>query len=135
MTASVQVLLKPHILDVKGKKVEEKCLKQLDITTGKVKSSKLFSINYDAASSHLKDFASKCIKDVVTEEILVNELFSADNYSAAIAIAQLPGVTDDEGTSAQMAWVDFFNIMQMSKLSIFSLRKFIISKKTFHRKT
>ena len=110
MTASIQVLLKPHIIDVKGKKVEEKCLKQLGITTGKVKSSKLFSINYDASEAQLQDYATRCIKDVVTDEILVNALYEPSEYQACIAIAQLPGVTDDEGTSAQMAWVDFFNV-------------------------
>ena len=110
MTASIQVLLKPHIIDVKGKKVEEKCLKQLGITTGKVKSSKLFSINYEASDAQLQDYATRCIKDVVTDEILVNELYEPTEYQACIAIAQLPGVTDDEGTSAQMAWVDFFNV-------------------------
>ena len=110
MTASIQVLLKPHIIDVKGKKVEEKCLKQLGITTGKVKSSKLFSVNYAASEAQLQDYAIRCIKDVVTDEILVNELYEPTNYQVCIAIAQLPGVTDDEGTSAQMAWVDFFNV-------------------------
>jgi len=110
MTASIQVLLKPHIIDVKGKKVEEKCLKQLGITTGNVKSAKLFSINYNASPAELQDYATRCIKDVVTDEILVNELYIPTAYQSCIAIAQLPGVTDDEGTSAQMAWVDFFNI-------------------------
>lgn len=110
MTASIQVLLKPHIIDVKGKKVEEKCLKQLGITTGNVKSTKLFSINYNASPAALQDYATRCIKDVVTDEILVNELYVPTAYQSCIAIAQLPGVTDDEGTSAQMAWVDFFNI-------------------------
>jgi len=110
MTASIQVLLKPHIIDVKGKKVEEKCLKQLGITTGKVKSSKLFSVNYDATETALQDYANLCIKDAVTDEILVNTLFEPSEYQSCVAIAQLPGVTDDEGTSAQMAWVDFFNI-------------------------
>ncbi|MFT5646296.1 MAG: phosphoribosylformylglycinamidine synthase II [Aureispira sp.] len=110
MTASIQVLLKPHIIDVKGKKVEEKCLKQLGITTGNIKSAKLFSINYNASPAELQDYATRCIKDVVTDEILVNELYAPTNYQSCIAIAQLPGVTDDEGTSAQMAWVDFFNI-------------------------
>lgn len=110
MTASIQVLLKPHIVDVKGKKVEEKCLKQLGITTGKVKSAKLFSVNYEATAVQLQDYATRCIKDVVTDEILVNALYQPTAYQTCIAIAQLPGVTDDEGTSAQMAWVDFFNI-------------------------
>ena len=110
MIASIQVMLKAHILDVKGKKVEEKCLKQLGINTGKVISSKLFSVNYDASQSQLNDFATRCIKDVVTDEILLNELYQTQEFQTCIAIAKLPGVTDDEGTSAQMAWVDFFNI-------------------------
>ena len=110
MTASIQILLKPHIVDVKGNKVASKCLNQLGIETGKVKSSKLFSVNYEASEDDLKDYANRCIKDAVTDEILVNTLYQPSEFQSCIAIAQLPGVTDDEGTSAQMAWVDFFNI-------------------------
>lgn len=108
MITSIQILLKPHLADVKGKRVEEKCLK-LGVVTGKVKSSKLFSINYEATENQLQDYANRCIKDIVTDEVVVNNLYSTTAYQSCIAIAKLPGVTDDEGTSAQMAWVDFFN--------------------------
>ena len=109
MSASIQVLLKPNILDVKGKKIEKKCLEQLGIATGAIQSSKLFSVNYTTDTNALKDFADRCIRDVVTEEILVNQIHEANGFKSCIAVAKLPGVTDDEGTSAQMAWVDFFN--------------------------
>jgi phosphoribosylformylglycinamidine synthase len=110
MTASIQILLKPHIVDVKGNKVASKCLNQLGIKTGTVKSSKLFSVNYEASEEALKDYANRCIKDAVTDDVMVNTFYQPSDFKSCIAIAQLPGVTDDEGTSAQMAWVDFFNI-------------------------
>jgi len=108
--SSVQVFLKAHITDVKGNKVAEKCQAELGIDTGNVKSSKLFFINYPANEQEVLDFGNLCLKDQVTDDILVNELYTAEAYKSCIAIAQLPGVTDDEGTSAQMAWVDYFNV-------------------------
>lgn len=110
MKTSIQVLLKEHIVDVKGNKVAKQCQEQLGIKTGKVKSSKLFSILYEVSEEDLLAYANRCIKDVVTDEILVNQRYEPNNFGTCIAIAKLPGVTDDEGTSAQMAWVDFFNV-------------------------
>ena len=54
-------------------------------------------------------YAKDCILDIVTDEVLVNSVFHSTDFKSFIAIAQLPGVTDDEGISAQMAWVDYFN--------------------------
>jgi len=107
--ASIQLILKPHIDDVKGLKVEQKCSRQLQIQTGEVKTAKLFSINYEATKEQIEQFANNCIKDAVTDEAIVNELFVPSGFQSCIAVAQLPGVTDDEGMSAQMAWVDYFN--------------------------
>ncbi len=107
---TIQVLLNSNIRDVKGQKVAQKCQTQLNIETGKVQSTKLYSVNYALSNDQVQAFGEHCIKDQVTDNILVNELYQPTDYACAIAIAKLPGVTDDEGTSAQMALADFLNI-------------------------
>ena len=109
MNSSIQLVLKPHIKDVKGIRVQKQCLDQLGIETGAVKSSSFFLIDYPASEDAIHSYAKDCILDIVTDEVLVNEIYQSTIYKSFIAVAQLPGVTDDEGISAQMAWVDYFN--------------------------
>ncbi len=109
MMASIQVVLKPNIRDTKGEQVAQKAAQQLDIQTGAVKTAKRFSIQYDSSLEQLQSYANRCIRDVVTDEIIINDWQHPEGYQSFIAVAQLPGVTDDEGMSAQMAWADFFN--------------------------
>ncbi|MCH2044228.1 MAG: AIR synthase-related protein [Saprospiraceae bacterium] len=108
--STIQVLFKKHIPDVKGLRIQKQCLDQLGIDTGFVHTSKLFSINYELSEQEVADYAERCIKDVVTDEVLVNEIAAPTAYASCVTVAKLPGVTDDEGTSAQMALVDFMNL-------------------------
>lgn len=107
---TIQIAFHPHIEDVAAKGIEQRAQKQLHILTGKVKSSKLFSILYPLTTAQATHFARHCIQDSITDAVWINETFSANGFACAIAVAKLPGVTDDEGTSAQMALVDYFNI-------------------------
>ena len=109
MTATIQVLPKPHLRDIKGEQVAAKALQQLGIQTGRVKTAKLFAINYEASEAQLTEYAQKCIRDVVTDQMAINSWQHPPGFQSLVAVAQLPGVTDDEGLSAQMAWVDYFN--------------------------
>lgn len=109
MTASIQVVLKEQIRDTKGEQVAQKAAQQLHIQTGKVKTAKRFSIQYESSLEQLEAYAKQCIRDVVTDEIIINDWQHPTGYQSFIGVAQLPGVTDDEGMSAQMAWADFFN--------------------------
>ena len=109
MTASIQVVLKSNIRDTKGEQVAQKAAQQLGIKTGAVKAAKRFSIKYDSSLEQLEAYANRCIRDVVTDKIIINDWEHPEGYQSFIGVAQLPGVTDDEGMSAQMAWADFFN--------------------------
>ncbi|MGH1335491.1 MAG: phosphoribosylformylglycinamidine synthase subunit PurL [Aureispira sp.] len=109
MTASIQVVLKSNIRDTKGEQVAQKAAQQLGIKTGAVKTAKRFSIKYDSSLEQLEAYANRCIRDVVTDKIIINAWEHPEGYQSFIGVAQLPGVTDDEGMSAQMAWADFFN--------------------------
>lgn len=120
---TIQRFLKEGIKDPSGDAIQRKAQLQLGIKTGKVKTAQLFSVNYKLNETELDSFAESCIKDAITDEVLVNRYFEPTNYACAVAVAQLPGVTDDEGTSAQMALADFFNIdLDVNTQHIFTQR-------------
>jgi len=122
---TIQLFFKPGIKDVRGEKAAAKCLNNLGVETGKVKYAKLFSINYQLEGGLLQDFAEKCIRDVVTDEVLLNDFHQPEGFQSLIAVAKLPGVTDDEGTSAQMALADFLNLdLDINTQHIFSQELF-----------
>lgn len=109
MTATIQVLPKPHLRDIRGEQVEFRAKSQLALVTGKVKTATLFAINYETTEAQLTRYAQECIRDVVTDQMVINDWQHPVGFQSFVAVAQLPGVTDDEGLSAQMAWADYFN--------------------------
>lgn len=118
---TIQRFFKEGIRDAKGESIRYKAQQQLGINTGKVKTAQLFSVNYPLTAEQLQDFAEGCIKDRITDEALVNTYYEPTQFACAVAIAQLPGVTDDEGISAQMALADFFNLeLDVNTQHIFS---------------
>lgn len=118
---TIQRFFKEGIRDAKGESIRHKAKHQLGIQTGQVKTGQLFSINYELNDEQLRAFAEGCIKDKITDEAFVNTYFEPTQFACAVAVAQLPGVTDDEGTSAQMALADFFNLkLDVNTQHIFS---------------
>ena len=109
-TAHIQLVLKDHIWDVTGEKVAESAMKYLDIDTGRVKHSQIFSVCYDLTEDEVHNFANLCLKDQVINDVFINTFSPAPLFLSYIVVAKLPGVTDDEGTSAQKTLADFLNI-------------------------
>ncbi len=121
MYNTIQRFFKEGIRDSKGESIRYNAQQQLGINTGKVKTAQLFSVNYPLTEEQLQDFSEGCIKDKITDDALVNAYFTPAKYACAVAVAQLPGVTDDEGISAQMALADFFNLdLDVNTQHIFS---------------
>ncbi len=106
----IQLSLQSHIRDTKGEQVAQNALDFLDIETGTVKSSRVFAVDYPLTASELEDFAQKCLTDEIMNDTYIQELWDGAGFQSFIAVAKLPGVTDDEGTSAQKALVDFQNL-------------------------
>lgn len=108
--AHIQIVLKDQIRDVKGEKVAASAQKYLGVETGRVKSSEIFSILYDLTDQQVQEFASRCLKDEVVNDVYINTFYRNPRYQAYIMVAKLPGVTDDVGTSAQKTLADFLNV-------------------------
>ncbi|NPA67018.1 MAG: phosphoribosylformylglycinamidine synthase, partial [Chlorobi bacterium] len=106
---TIQTYLKPGYKDTQGLAIEKKCRRQLNINTGKIKTSKFYSVDYEIPEDNFKNYAENCLKNKITDDILINKVYDDKKYKSIIAVAKLPGVTDDIGVSAQTALADFLN--------------------------
>jgi len=106
----IQLVLKESIRDVAGEGVREEARKFLNIDTGKVKSGKIFSLLYDLTPHQVQRFAHESLQDKLLHEAFINEFFQSADFASYMLVSKLPGVTDDEGVSAQKALCDLFNL-------------------------
>jgi len=126
----VEIFLKKEVKDVLGHKIAHKAKDYLGLNTGKIKTGKLFYIHYDLSENEVNDFAAHALKDKILHQIYVNEHFNDANYNSFILVAKKPGVTDDEGISAQKTLADYFNIdLETTTQHIFTQNLFFIQNK------
>jgi len=106
---SIQLLLKPGVHDGEGQRVAEAARRHLGLRTGRVQSTAVYSVRYPVTDQQLQDFATRCLQDPVLHDVALDELRHEPAFKSYILVAKLPGVTDDEGISAQNALGDFLN--------------------------
>ncbi len=104
----IQTILNPAYKDSKAINLQQKC-RQIGIDTGQIKTSKLYIIDYPVQQDKIQEYAALCLQNPITEQVFINRIYDDKRYKSLIAVAQLPGVTDDVGISAQMALADFLN--------------------------
>ena len=103
-------MLKKNIPDVAGNALERDAKRYLNIQTGKIRSSKIFTILSERTEKEIRTFAELTLKDTVLHDLHMGDLFRDRFFDRHLYIAKLPGVTDDEGVSAQKTYADYFNI-------------------------
>ena len=108
-THTIQLTLKPGQHDGDGQRVAEAAARHLGLATGRVRSAALYTVRYPLTETQLSDFATRCLADPVLHDVRLNELTAAPGFATYILVARRPGVTDDEGTSAQNALADILN--------------------------
>ncbi|MBH8568545.1 hypothetical protein KB206_06615 [Microvirga sp. STS02] len=108
-THTIQLTLKPGQHDGDGQRVAEAAARHLGLRTGRLRSAALYTVRYPLSETQLRDFATRCLADPVLHDVRLNELTGAEGYATYILVARRPGVTDDEGTSAQNALADLLN--------------------------
>ncbi|MCB2376475.1 phosphoribosylformylglycinamidine synthase [Hymenobacter sp. BT635] len=106
---TIQLLLKPGQHDGEGQRVAEAASRHLGLSTGRVQSTALYTVRYPVTDTQLRDFATHCLQDPVLHDVALDEFRHGSQYKSYILVAKLPGVTDDEGISAQNALGDFLN--------------------------
>ncbi|MEE4312106.1 MAG: AIR synthase related protein, partial [candidate division KSB1 bacterium] len=117
----IQIVFKDHVRDVSGEKIRQDAKRFLDIETGRVKSGKIYSMLYELSDDQVERFALHGLKDSVVHDVYINEFYNDPQYHSYILVSKLPGVTDDEGISAQKTLCDILNIpFDTNKQAIFT---------------
>lgn len=106
---TIQLLLRPGQPDGEGQRIAEAARRHLGLHTGRVQSTALYTVRYPLSDEQLRDFATRCLQDPVLHEVAFDEFRHGSGYQSYILVAKLPGVTDDEGISAQNALGDLLN--------------------------
>jgi len=106
----IEVFLKEGVTDVRGRQVEAQALKFLGIRTGRVKSASVYSVRYALSDEQLARFAAEGLRDQVVHDVYVNRNLREAGYASYLLVGKLPGVTDDEGISAQKTLADLTNL-------------------------
>jgi phosphoribosylformylglycinamidine synthase len=108
-TSTILLSLKPGQHDGDGQRLTEAAQRHLGLATGRVRSLAAYTVRYPLTEAQGLDFAKKCLADPVLHEVQVGLPTAAPGFASYILVARRPGVTDDEGTSAQNALADFLN--------------------------
>lgn len=117
----IELVLKDTIPDVSGNRVQHDAHKYLNIETGTVKTGRIYSVLYELTDDQIEIFAHQGLVDSILHDVYINRLYSNSNFRSYILVSKLPGVTDDEGMSAQKTLCDILNIpLNTSTQSIFT---------------
>ena len=102
--------MQPGRHDGDGQRVADAAARHLGLRTGRVHSAALYAVRYPGLSAaQVAAFAGACLQDPALHTLAINELPAPAGARSYIVVAKAPGVTDDEGTSAQNALADFRN--------------------------
>jgi phosphoribosylformylglycinamidine synthase subunit PurSL len=106
----IQLVLKDKIRDVQGEKVQQAAKAFLNIDTGIVKTGKIFNVMYDLPHEKIERFANLGLKDEIIHDVFINSFYQDVKYKTFVLVAKMPGVTDDEGVSAQKTLNDILDL-------------------------
>ncbi len=110
MKNQIQIILKDRINDVEGEKIQKVAQSFLDINTGNVKTGKVFNVMYDLNEDQVSRFANLGLKDEIIHDVYINSFYQDPFYKSFVLVSKLPGVTDDEGISAQKTLMDILDL-------------------------
>lgn len=130
MPRIIQQCLKNGIDDINGRLIAQSVAQHLHIDIGRVAGSKVFAIDYPISEQDLSKFAHQCLSDAITDDVFIDQISVPQGFDTYIAIAQLPGITDDEGISAQKTLADLLNVeLDTRTQHICTQKLFFIEKK------
>ncbi len=104
-THIIQLTLKQKERDPLGESTARTIQKLLSIDCGIVRTAKVFFVRYAIDEKTALNFARDCFLDPVINEISLGLMDSP--AASFVSVANLPGVTDDEGISAQKMLADY----------------------------
>lgn len=102
----VQVFLRDDIADPAGRAARADALRFLGIDTGEVRTARQFTITCPISPEDLALLAHEGLSDPVLHEVFVDHPSVPPGFPACLRVSRRPGVTDDEGVSAQRTLAD-----------------------------
>ncbi|MFO7895361.1 MAG: AIR synthase-related protein [Candidatus Cloacimonadales bacterium] len=110
MKNQIQLFLKEQVRDLEAQQLAESAREFLEIETGQVKVIKIFNLLYDLSAEQISLFAKAGLQDEIIQEVLINQSYANDKFRSFVLLAKMPGVTDDEGISAQKSLNDILGL-------------------------
>lgn len=110
MKNQIQIVLKDFMRDVEGEGIRKEAKNFLNIDTGAVKTGKIFNVMYDLSEDQIATFAQKGLQDEIIHDVYINSFYQNEYYKSFVLVAMKPGVTDDEGVSAQKTLNDILDL-------------------------
>jgi len=102
----VQVFLHDEIADTAGRAAAADARRFLGIDTGKVRTARQFTVTCPISAEDLALLAHEGLGDPVLHRVFVDHTHTPPGYAACLRVSRRPGVTDDEGVSAQRTLAD-----------------------------
>ncbi|MBM4354442.1 MAG: phosphoribosylformylglycinamidine synthase, partial [Deltaproteobacteria bacterium] len=109
MEAPVQWIcdcLRCELRDVTGEWVEKQARKHLGLETGRVRHVKMYALSRELPRETLERLAEKGLRDPVLSRVFVCAMPDIPDVASFVLVGKMPGVTDDEGLSAQLTLAD-----------------------------
>lgn len=108
----IQVFPRMEAANVRGRSVKSLISRFTDIETGDVLAGKLYILDYRLTPEQLKQFAGDGLSDSIAHTVSIDAPIRSLSHHSYLVIAKLPGVTDDEGASAQRTLFDMFEFQE-----------------------
>ena len=124
----VSLPLRAEISDVEGLRVQRQALQDLGIDTGRVRHAKVFAFAWPIDDAQMQRFADEALADAVLHDVTLGRFPNVAGFSRALLLRRLPGVTDDEGASAQDALCAWLGQDSEAMQRAFSQEHYLIEK-------
>ncbi len=126
----IEVATKPALKDVFGLKIQKKIKQNLGISVEEVHFVKVYLVEGDFSEDIIKTFAESALCDPVIQVFTINQPISLSlgySFDWVLEIGYRPGVTDNEGKTAEEALSYVLErALDNSKEGVYFARQFLI---------
>ena len=116
----IRLFPRSDVRDAAGEQVRQKALRHHGIETGKVACGKLYGVRAFVQADDIIRFAQLGLADPITHDCAIfegqrrldrsNDEGFAPGFGSFILVGKRPGVTDDEGLTAQVSFSDILGV-------------------------
>ncbi|WP_031480617.1 AIR synthase-related protein [Maridesulfovibrio frigidus] len=123
----VEVGLKKNVRDVQGHRVSRKIREELGIEAGEVRTIKVYTVEGLEKADIDKVLELGVLHDPVLHDVALTPI--ADNFTWNVEVGFRPGVTDNEGRTAQESVVLVITPEDATKVKVYTSTQYIFAEK------